>query len=300
MNSFDLPAIDAVRAHPGLGRSKDQFLIGDMSQTAARFAAMPANNQSRRNCSAGNDWTGGMAYDDSLRRVHEGCNEAATKSDAYLSKLEARDFVSRKFVTVASVAGGLPCVPAALAGHPLAMRQRRRQMTDSAPLAIIVDVASSGSIRAPQLEKRGGAVTALVRLLSAVRPVSLYIGCSVTLGGTRDATHVFCRMDTAPIDLARTAHMLTHASVARGMFYGLCYERGGAHGDERRLKWPYAEGPKLIRAHAHAILSRAIPEATESLYIGAAFEGDECIDQPEKWLQTMLEAHGGQPVTEAA
>jgi hypothetical protein len=300
MHSFDLPAIDAIRNHPGLGRSKDMFLIGDMSQTAARFAAVPETHASRRNCSAGNDWTGSMAWDDSLRRVHEGCNAAAAKSDAYLSKLEARDFVSRKFVTVASVAGGLPCVPAMLAGHPLAMRQRRRQMTDSAPLAIIVDVASSGSVKASELEKRGGAITALVRLLSAVRPVSLYIGCSVTLGGTKDATHVFCRMDTSPIDLARTAHMLTHASVARGMFYALCYERGGAQGDERSLKWPYAEGPKLIRAHAHAILSRAIPEATESLYIGAAFETDECIDQPEKWLQTMLERHGGQPVTEAA
>jgi len=300
MNAFDLPAIDAIRAHPGLGRSKDMFLIGDMAQTAARFAAVPENHPSRISCHEGNDWTGRVAYDESLRRVHEGCTAAAAKSDAYLSKLEARDFVSRKFVTVASVAGGLPCVPAALAGHPLAMRQRRRQMTDSAPLAIVVDVASSGSVRASELEKRGGAITALVRLLSAVRPVSLYIGCSVTLGGTKDATHVFCRMDTAPIDLARTAHMLTHASVARGMFYALCYQRGGAQGDERSLKWPYAEGPKLIRAHAHAILSRAIPEATESLYIGAAFETDDCIDQPEKWLQAMLEAHGGQPVTEAA
>jgi hypothetical protein len=173
-------------------------------------------------------------------------------------------------------------------------------MTDSAPLAIIVDVASSGSVKASELEKRGGAITALVRLLSAVRPVSLYVGCSVTLGGTKDAVHVFCRMDTAPMDLARTAHMLTHASVARGMFYALCYERSGANESERSLKWPYAEGPKLIRRFAHEILSRAIPEATESLYVGAAFEGDECIDQPEKWLQTMLEAHGGQPVTEAA
>jgi len=300
MNAFDLPAIDVIRNHPGLGRSKDQFLIGDMAQTAARFAAVRENHPSRISCHEGNDWTGSMAWDESLRRVHEGCNEAATKSDAYLSKLEARDFVSRKFVTVASVAGGLPCVPAMLAGHPLAMRQRRRQMTDSAPLAIIVDVASSGSVKASELEKRGGAITALVRLLSAVRPVSLYIGCSVTLGGTKDAVHVFCRMDTAPIDLARTAHMITHASVARGMFYALCYERGGAQGDERSLKWPYAEGPKLIRAHAHAILSRAIPEAAESLYVGAAFEGDDCIDQPEKWLQTMLERHGGQPVTEAA
>lgn len=300
MNAFDLPAIDAIRARAGLHRAVDQFLIGDMTQTAERFAAMPTDQQSRRNCTADSNWTGGLSYDDSLRRVQEGCNDAASRSDAYLSKLEARDFVSRKFVTVAAVAGGLPCVPAMLAGHPLAMRQRRRQMTDSAPLAIIVDVASSGSIRAEKLEKRGAAITALVRMLSAIRPISLYVGCSVTLGGTKNATHVFCRMDTAPIDLARTAHMLTHASVSRSMFYGTAYRRAGADKHASSLHWPYAAGPELIRAHAHEILSRAIPEATESLYIGAAFERDECIDQPERWLQTMLERHGGQPVTEAA
>jgi hypothetical protein len=107
-------------------------------------------------------------------------------------------------------------------------------------------------------------------------------------------------MDTAPIDLARTAHMLTHASVARGMFYGIAYERAGAGKHESSLRWPYSAGPEVIRAHAHEILSRAIPEATESLYIGAAFETDDCIDKPEKWLTTMLERHGGQPVTEAA
>lgn len=300
MNAFDLPAIDAIRARAGLHHAVDQFLIGDMTQTAQRFAALPADQQSRRNCTADSNWTGGLSYEDSLRRVQEGCNAAAARSDAYLSKLEARDFVSRKFVTVAAVAGGLPCVPAMLAGHPLAMRQRRRQMTDSAPLAIIVDVASSGSVSAAKLEKRGAAITALVRMLSAVRPISLYVGVSVTLGGTKNATHVFCRIDTAPIDLARTAHMLTHASVSRAMFYGTAYRRAGADKHASSLHWPYSAGPELIRAHAHEILSRAIPEAAESLYIGAAFERDECIDQPERWLQTMLERHGGQPVTEAA
>lgn len=300
MHSFDLPAIDGIRARPGLARAMDRFLIGSMTETAERFAALPLENQSRRNCTERNDWTGSLAYDESLRRVQQGCNDAAARSDVYLSKFEGCNFVSRKFATVAAVAGGAPCVPAMLANNPLAMRQRRRQMTDSAPLAIIVDVASSGSVKASMLEQRGGAITALVRLLSAVRPVSLYVGCSVTPGQTSDAIHVFCRMDTAPIDLARTAHMLTHASVARSMFYGLAYQRHGSSKDENMLRWPYGAGPAIIRERAHEILSRAIPEATESLYIGAAFETDDCIDKPEKWLTTMLERHGGQPVTEAA
>ena len=137
-------------------------------------------------------------------------------------------------------------------------------------------------------------------MLSAVRPVSLHVGVSVTPGGTTNGVHVFCRMDTAPIDLARTAHIISHPSVARAMFYGAAYDRAGAGATAGTLHWPYRAGPELIRKHAHEILSRAIPDATESLYVGAAHADDEGLAQPERWLQRMLEQHGGQPVTEAA
>jgi hypothetical protein len=42
MHSFDLPAIDGIRARPGLARAMDRFLIGSMTETAERFAALPA------------------------------------------------------------------------------------------------------------------------------------------------------------------------------------------------------------------------------------------------------------------
>jgi hypothetical protein len=303
MQKFTLPAIDAIQARDGCKTARDTYAVGDMIQTAALFEGVNKGRRARK--SKGDGWRGGMSFDDSLRCVREGNPAIVARSDEFLSRFEALHLVSRRWRTVAAVAGGVPCVPAALAGHPLAMRQRQRVSSDQAPLAIIVDIASSGGIESADLEKRGAAILALVRLLSAARPVSLYVGVSVTAGHLtgaerHDACHIFTRMDTAPLDLARAAHMLCHTSTARSLYYGAAYELTGAPLDEANLCWPYRGGQDVIRTHAHAILARAIPDAAQSLYIGAAHMDDAAIKNPALWLETMLKEHGGAPVQEAA
>jgi hypothetical protein len=303
MQKFTLPAIDAVAARDGCKTTQDTYVVGDMTQTAALFESV--NKERRARKSKGSEWRGGMNFKDSLKCVREGNPALVARSDEFLSRFEALHLVSRRWRTVAAVAGGVPCVPAALAGHPLAMRQRQRVSSDKAPLAIIVDIASSSGIESADLEKRGAAILALVRLLSAARPVSLYVGVSVTAGHLtgaerHNACHVFTRMDTTPLDLARAAHMLCHTSTARSLYYGAAYELTGAPLDEESLSWPYRGEQDVIRTHAHAILARAIPDAAQSLYIGAAHMNDATIKNPALWLETMLKEHGGAPVQEAA
>jgi hypothetical protein len=303
MQKFTLPAIDAVAARDGCKTTQDTYVVGDMTQTAALFESVNKERCARK--SKGSEWRGGMSFDDSLRCVREGNPAIVARSDEFLSRFEALHLVSRRWRTVAAVAGGVPCVPAALACHPLAMRQRQRVSSDQAPLAIIVDIASSAGIDSADLEKRGAAILALVRLLSAARPVSLYVGVSVTAGHLtgaerHNACHVFTRMDTTPLDLARAAHMLCHTSTARSLYYGAAYELTGAPLDEESLSWPYRGEKDVIRTHAHAILARAIPDAAQSLYIGAAHMNDAAIKNPALWLETMLKEHGGEPVQEAA
>jgi hypothetical protein len=296
-----LDAIPEIRKkHP---TACDTFHIGDAAQTARLFDSVNPARSSRKD---GRDaWTGHLTFNESLALFRDGNPALVPASDAYLTKLTDRALVSRRWQIVPAVAGGAPNVAAALAGHPLAMRRRQRLASDQAPLAIIVDVASSAGISTRNLERRGAAVLALVRMLSATRAVSLYVGVSVTCGhlkGDRqyDATHVFTRCDTAPLDLARLAHMLGHPSTARRLYYGAAYEVEGAPVGDANLFWPYSDGPTAIRTHAHEILSRAIPDACESLYIGAAHLNDKAISEPEQWLDDMMTQHGGAPVTEAA
>lgn len=296
-----LDAIPAIRKdYP---TASDTFLIGDPAQTAQLFASVNPQRDTRKD---GRDsWSGNQTFDESLEHFKKGDPALVPASDAYMEKLTNRPLVSRRWQIVPSVAGGSPNVPAMLAGHPLAMNRRQRIASDQAPLAIIVDVASSAGIGRRDLEKRGAAILALVRMLSASRAVSLYVGVSVTCGHqkgdrTHDATHVFTRCDTAPLDLARLAHMLGQPSTARRLYYGAAYEAEGAPTNSHNLHWPYRDGPSAIREHAHAILSRAIPDACESLYIGAAHIDDAAIKHPEQWLDDMMTRHGGAPVTEAA
>ena len=296
-----LDAIPAIRKdYP---TACDTFLIGDAAQTARLFENVNPQRDSRKE--RANSWSGNQTFEESLARFKDGDAALVPASDAYLEKLTNRPLVSRRWQIVPSVAGGAPNVPAMLAGHPLAMNRRQRIASDQAPLAIIVDVASSAGISAANLEKRGAAILALVRMLSASRAVSLYVGVSVACGhlkGARgyDTTHVFTRCDTAPLDLARMAHILGQASTARRLYYGAAYEAENAPNDAGNLYWPYRAGPKAIREHAHAILSRAIPDACESLYIGAAHIDDAAIQNPEQWLDDMMTRHRGAPVTEAA
>jgi hypothetical protein len=283
-------------------RAKDHFVIMDQSDLASYMTeTVTASNHQRKACTVRERWTGNLAYADSMDRLQNGHEPTAQKSDEYMTALEDRSFTAKRFQNRAAVSGGVPCVPAMLAGHPLAMRRREKMIDDQAPLSIIVDIASSAGLGTEALEKRGAAITALVRLLSTVRPVTLMIGCSVTpeRGGKNvdgySAWHVFTRIDTTPIDLGRTAHMLAHPSVARGMFYGaIVAERGEAGSDNISLRWPYNDGPKSIREHAHEIFSRVLPNATESLYIGAAHINDTNITDPAKWLDDMLTEYGGQ------
>ena len=286
-------------------RAKDHFVIMDQSDLAPYFADMISpENYYRESCIASNDWTGHISYSDTMDRLANGHEPTAQKSDEFMEQLENRSFNSRRFQNRAAVSGGVPCVPAMLAGHPLAMRRREKIIDDQAPLSIIIDIASSGGISEKTLMKRGAAVTALVRLLSAVRPVTLMIGCSTTpTEGERNtdgrsAWHIFTRIDTTPIDLGRTAHLLSHPSIARAAFYGAVAAERNINKDSRQssvnLHWPYREGPTHIRKHAHEIFSRVLPNATESLYIGAAHIADPALDDPAKWLDDMLTQYGGQ------
>ena len=156
-------------------------------------------------------------------------------SDAMLSKMEKYAFESNKRTWRNDIAGGCPDVPAYIAGQPLSMRRRTIVESDSAPLAIIVDLTASEGIPADIMERRGAAILALVRVLSTRRPVELWAGAFLQGGPAgMDACAFFARIDTAPLDLARAAHVLSSQSMPRQIGFALGYALGGFQG-----RWPY-------------------------------------------------------------
>ena len=280
--------LDTIAGCP-MGGAKDQFCIGTWGDLAERFDAVPDTSNTRRNCTAENAWSGKLSYSEALRMTREGDLSRVPESDKLLSRYETLHAPRGAWQVMDDVAGGVPNVQAFLAGHPLTMRRRARVTKETAPLTIAVDLVSSGSINSAALVRRGVAILALVRALSATRPVELWAGGSATPLGHRVACHAWGRIDTAPLDLARAAHIMTHTAVSRGLLYATLSDMVGSKGGD--LKWPYADHT-WSRKNGRAVLSRAFG-SDDMLYIAAPHEDDEIIGDPEGWIDRAIKLYGG-------
>jgi hypothetical protein len=215
-----------------------------------------------------------------------GDDTAAAKSDAFLSRFESLNLVSSGFAVTDEVVGAVPNVPAFLSGAPVNMRLRRRIVREMAPLAIIVDLTTSGGISKDDMSKRGSVILAAARVLSATRPVELW--CFVGLGAPdRGAYYTGHRLETSPMDLARAAPCFADAHWARNIGYGTC-RANGSNGS-----WPY-NGSALDAKETETILRLALPHLADALVIPPMHMTDPLVANPEKWLADTIALYSPQ------
>lgn len=244
------------------------------------------------------DWLGGMDYAQAARAAYAGDPTGVAASDKLMSEFEALAPVSRRWRTIDTVAGGAPNIGAYLAGSPLAMRRRQRELDQGAPLTIFCDVLSSAGIPARDLKKRGAAILALVRVLGAVRPVTVYMVGGDGSPSDNPASFCLVRMDS-PLDLSRAAFFLGHPGAARGLLYSVLRHAVGPHKISTGM-WAWGSNPKYVQ-HAPKIYADAIgANLDECLYLSPPHLSDPAIVDPAKWVMDMLAAHGGAPMADAA
>lgn len=244
------------------------------------------------------DWCGGMTYDQAARAAYAGDAIGAASSDKLMSEFEKLAPVSRRWRTIDTVAGGAPNIGAYLAGSPLAMRRRQRELDQGAPLTIFCDVMSSAGIKATALKKRGAAVLALVRVLGASRPVTVYMVGGDGSASTKPASFCLVRMDS-PLDVSRAAFFLGHPGAARGLLYSVLKNAVGPQEISTGV-WAWGDNKKYVQ-HAPAIYANAIgANVDECLYLAPPHLSDPAIVDPAKWVLDMLAQHGGAPMADAA
>lgn len=277
MQKIEMPVLPAVKAkHPGA--KTDYFLLTSLPELADKAEACRENKPKT--------WNGNLSNHESAKRVRSGDLSAVEKTDELLAKMESIIPQSQAWQVIASPVGAVPHIPNFIAGNPCSMRLRVRTRKESAPLSIAVDLACSAGISANDVHKRGVAILALVRGLAAVRPVELWAGCSIDAGYS-NAAHIYTQIETAPLDLARAAHVLTHASVPRSIIYEIGEADYGFQGH-----WPYSgSGPD--RELGADILKRAIGFSHDVLYVPPIFLHDEAVQNPTKWIADNLAAYGG-------
>lgn len=247
------------------------------------------------------NWCGDFDGTQSIEACRNGDMTGVPIADKMLSDLESKmlsdlesvaNFRTQAFRIVHDIAGGVPNVPAFLAGHPNHMRRRERVVCEQAPLTIVADLCSSGGIDARDVQKRGAAILALVRIISDSRPVELWATCELDAqgDGANCAAAVCIRIDTAPLDLARAAHVLTSPSVPRALCYGYVQKFHGS-----QLRWAYGstEYMQLQRDTGAESFKRIFAPNADCLYVPPVYLKDPCVSNPVQWIKTMVAKHGG-------
>ena len=261
-------------------------------------AAQACDNRYTR--ASGSSWNGHTGFDDCVRLTRNGDLSTVAASDKLLTRFEsAAQFDTKAHATVSAVAGGVPNVPAMLAGHPLAMRQRRRVEAPQAPLTILADIGASAGVDADEMRKRGVAILALVRALAHVRPVTLY-ACAAMLprgsvnpdtGGALSTCAWAFPIDTAPLDLARAAHILTNPSILRTAGFALVCQMGGNRG-MGSIAWANDNSAAYKRHMVTAWADVLNLDPADVLAIPAAHVNDDNVKKPAVWLEQQLEKYG--------
>lgn len=165
------------------------------------------------------EWAGGT-FAACIHRTRRGDLALAAQSEALLAKFESLSFVTPRREWHSEVTGHVPNVPAYLAGHPQAMRRRKRAPSDVAPIGVFVDLFASAAFDHKAILARGAAVLALVRILTAMRPVSLYVGCATTTWNRSGGSgFVGAKIDTTPLDLAHAAWAICGPGFLRQVIF---------------------------------------------------------------------------------
>lgn len=283
----EFPAPESVlKEKPG---ARERAFVTDIAGFADICETLPRGECKGYNYNWGaSSFTGNMSYKDSAHFVRHGDLSAVALSDSMLSKLETLIPVTHSFRIVDDVVGGMANVPAHIAGTPLSMRRRQRITSVQAPLAIFVELVASAGISHSKMQARGAAIFALVRSLCVIRPVELYAVLSLGVSQTRATAAI--KIDTAPLDLARACHVLTHASVSRTLGFNTLNHY--CLNDSWGGNWAFGS-EKLQRGSGREMLQTLIGAASEALYIPPAHLNDKNLTEPETWVREMIAQYGG-------
>lgn len=201
-----------------------------------------------------------------------------------------------------TVAGCYPVVAEFLAGEPECMRLPQEVNADSAPLSVFVELTCSATIEPAAMRTRGVAILAAIMALSAVRPITLEVGC--VMGASRRASGlngervslVSVMLDTAPLDLATAAWMLSDVAAARRLIYGAAHVLHDFNG-----QWPEFFGAEYgaVESEAHCARVRELLDLPgDTLYIPAVCNygngnATSVFANPLKWCEGIVQQFGG-------
>ena len=194
------------------------------------------------------------------KRPSSGDNSLVAEIDDFLSQnLECQVPTSRLAQRGRRCREPIPNVPAFLAGHPQHMRRSRNAHRGgrNAPLIIymIHHVECCTSMRVIRTKEMRIVLLALVRMLIEHR-AQWSCGSALARVAAVAPGSVAWRIDTAPMDLARSAYHIGAAAMARGFGYGM---------DDPLHQTPERQCGRLVLSRFRFTLRRGAPSQRHRL-----------------------------------
>ena len=263
--------IDAGDFEPGSGAYHDFPWQGPLTGRGAR----------QYNGSQG--WDGGITGKKLWKMMQEGGNEAlASDFRKYTDALPDPDIEGRGVGVAMTPSGGVPVIPAVLAGHPECMLTIAEQDNNRSPIGVHVYMGAQAGVDAAAMSTRGAAILALVDRLALMRPVELFAyHCMPYWYGKRSAdvdapsNRMYrIRINTAPLSLAEAGLLLCSPSFVRHAIFGL------EHADQCEITAPFGH-----RGCRDASIEAVCDRTPTDVVVGRVNSNQEIINDPVEWVR---------------
>ena len=157
---------------------------------------------------------GGDTFSSAVEKALYGDDRCVAEAERMIEGFTVSAPDTAMFKTVRSPFGGRVSVSDYLAGSPTLMRRRVKQVSDVAPVKMVVSLASSWTIPAKEMTRRGTAVLALLMQLQKVRPVELFLLLEVAgtdrNDGAGPAHYQLIRVESKPLNISVVAYAICH------------------------------------------------------------------------------------------
>lgn len=285
-----------VPAVEGLHKPTDVLVMDSLGDMVAHLKSIKSDRRARDYVTEPADPWSGRAWDNAVSALATGDTANVAAAQTMEREVESLlDWSARKHVVINSVAGGGGLNTSAwLVGRPDIIRRRVRVESESAPLTVVVASNSAASVSSRALVRRGTAILALVRLLSATRPVTLWSVAASPVSGPHH-TGMALRIDTAPLVLGQAAFVLSDPAFGRRLCFATRVTvNGDVTGSGNGFQPFSGDSEKAKRIGGHVMAGALGVPAADLLYIPRAAPGDDSglTDNPVQWLKDTLALYG--------
>jgi hypothetical protein len=145
-------------------------------------------------------WLGG-SVDDIVTKTRNGCPKMSARVEKLANEISITPPVESRIEWQDDVTGACPNVPNYLTGCPLTMQNEVETRSPLGELTILVNISASAGVSPAKYEAKAAAIAAVIRQLSAIRPVRLLYVASHNVGNGQYITFVG-QIETRPFGLS--------------------------------------------------------------------------------------------------